>query len=182
MRRLGVISSLVAVVVLSASTASAKVFLTSEEALKLAFPGCKVTRKTLFLTASQLQDASARAGAKVTSALVNPYVASCSGRPTEIAYFDSHRVRTLPQTLMIVIDEANRVRRIEVLSFAEPEDYLPKPAWYAQFTDKVLAPALELKRDIRGVAGATLTARATMATVRRVLATHLVIKSARLVP
>jgi hypothetical protein len=70
------------------------------------------------------------------------------------------------------------VRRIEVLAFREPEDYLPRAAWYGQFLDRELGDGLALKRDIRGVAGATLTARATTDAVRRVLALHRVIAAA----
>jgi hypothetical protein len=59
-----------------------------------------------------------------------------------------------------------------VLAFNEPEDYLPKAAWYGQFAGKKLSGELQLKKAIRPIAGATLTARATTEAVRRVLAIH----------
>jgi len=69
------------------------------------------------------------------------------------------------------------VSRIEVLSFQEPEDYLPLPQWYAQFPGRPLEDELSLKRGIRPVAGATLTTNATLDAVRRVLALHRVLSA-----
>jgi len=163
---------------LAAVPAAAKVFVTVDEALKLAFPGCEVARRTAFLTPEQVKRARELAGAEVPSALVTYYVATRGGQPAGTAYFDTHRVRTLPETLMIVVDPQNRVGRIEVISFREPEDYLPRGAWYEQFRGKALDPDLQLKRGIRPVTGATLTARATTDAVRRVLALHQVLAGA----
>jgi len=152
--------------------AAAKVFLTPEEALGLAFPGCSIERRTVYLTAAQQEQASKLAGQQVTQALAYPYSATCDGKPGGSAYFDVHRVRTLPQTIMVVVATDGSVRRVEVLAFNEPEDYLPKAAWYGQFAGKKLSGELQLKKAIRPIAGATLTARATTEAVRRVLAIH----------
>jgi len=154
------------------------VFVTVDEALKLAFPGCEVARRTAFLTPEQMKRARELAGAEVPSALLTYYVATRNGQPAGTAYFDTHRVRTLPETLMIVVDPQNRVSRIEVLSFREPEEYLPRGAWYQQFLGKGLDADLQLKRGIRPVTGATLTARATTDAVRRVLALHQILAGA----
>lgn len=159
----------------SASPASSKVFLTLGEALELAFPGCDIDRRTVYLTREQLEKARELADAPVERAIVHPYVATCDDKPGGVAYFDAHRVRTLPETLMVAVDAQDRVRRIEVLSFREPEDYLPGERWYAQFLDKELTESLQLKGEIRGITGATLTARATTDAVRRLLAFHAVI-------
>jgi len=167
------------VLLLAAAPAAARVFVTVDEALKLAFPGCEVTRRTAYLTPEQVKRARGLAAAEVPSALINYYVAARSGQPAGTAYFDTHRVRTLPETLMIVVDPQGRVGRIEVLSFREPEEYKPRGAWYQQFLGKTLDPDLQLKRDIRPVTGATLTARATTDAVRRVLALHRILGEER---
>lgn len=160
---------------LTASPASSKVFLTLDEALELAFPGCEIDRRTVYLTSEQLTEARERADAPVERAIVHPYVATCDGEPGGVAYFDAHRVRTLPETLMVAVGPDDRVKRIEVLSFREPEDYLPGDRWYAQFLDQELDDELQLKAGIRSITGATLTARATTDAVRRLLALHAVI-------
>lgn len=154
------------------SSAAARVFLTVEEALDLAFPGCEIERRTVYLTAAELARASELAGLPIAGALVHPYAARCAGEPGGTAYFDSHLVRTLPETLMVVVDPAGKVRRLEVLAFAEPPEYLPREAWYGQFLDQPLSQELALRRRIHAVSGATLTVRATTEAVRRVLAIH----------
>jgi hypothetical protein len=159
----------------AASPAAAKVFLSVEEALDLAFPKYEVARRTAYLTKEQVRRARELAGAEIPSALVTSYVATRGGQPAGTAYFDTHRVRTLPETLMIVVDPQGRVARVEVISFREPEDYVPRGNWYEQFRNQTLDRDLQLKRDIHPVTGATLTARATTNAVRRVLALHRVI-------
>ena len=76
---------------------------------------------------------------------------------------------------MVVVGPAGSIARIEVLSFSEPEEYMPRGHWYAQFPGKALDDELAVKRGIRPVSGATLTARATTEAARRVLALHQVV-------
>lgn len=158
--------------------AEARVFLSVDEALELAFPGCQVERTTVYLDAAQKARVEELAGEPVASAIVYPYVATCDGEAGGTAYFDVHRVRTLPETVMIVVSPDATVSRVEVLSFDEPTDYLPRDAWYAQFQGRKLDDRLALKRGIQPTTGATLTAQATTAAARRVLALHKVLSSA----
>ncbi len=147
--------------------ASSKVLLTVREALELAFPGCKIERTTVFLTQAQKKRAAELARAKVPRSIVYPYRCERGGT----AYFDTHRVRTLEETIMVAIEDG-RIVRIEVLAFREPLDYVPGERWYGQFLQVPLQDDLELGRQIHPVAGATLTARATTDAARRVLAIH----------
>lgn len=173
--RIGTVALAAVLCLCSASPASSKVFLTLDEALELAFPGCEIDRRTVYLTREQLRRARGLANAPIERAIVHPYVATCDGAPGGVAYFDAHRVRTLPETLMVAVGPDDRVKRLEVLSFREPEDYLPGERWYAQFLGKPLTEGLRLEADIRSITGATLTARATSDAVRRLLALHAVI-------
>ncbi len=161
---------------LVAAAAGAKVFLTREEALRLVFPGATIERRTAFLTESQRRQIRDLSGqSDLPAALATFYVATKEGKTAGFGYFDAHLVRTMPETIMVAVDPAGSILRIEVLSFDEPEEYKPRPAWYAQFSGKPLNAELSLKRGIRPVAGATLTARATTDAARRVLALHRVI-------
>lgn len=159
-----------------APTAAAKVFLTVEEALELAFPGCEVERTTVALTASQERRVAELAKVSYRGRVARPYVATRAGELVGTAYFDTHRVRTLRETLMVVVDPQQRILRIEILAFAEPEDYLPRGNWYGQFPGRALDDDLQLGRGIRCVTGATLTARATTDCARRILALHRVLR------
>jgi hypothetical protein len=163
----------------AAATLSARVFLTQEEALRLAFPGAAVAHRSAFLTPAQQKEAQRLSGdTDSPAALVNFYVAtSKEGHAVGTAYFDTHVVRTMPETIMVVVDPAGAIARIEVLSFLEPEEYLPRPRWYEQFAGKALDDELSTKRAIHPVTGATLTVRATTDAARRVLALHRVLQA-----
>jgi len=152
-----------------------KVYLTPEEALALAFPGCVVERRTEYLDKAEEKRVEALARAELEARVVRPYVATRDGKLVGTAYFDAHRVRTKNEVLMLVVGPDERLKRVEVLSFAEPLEYLPKPAFYAQFAGKKLEDGLAVGRDVRGIAGATLSAGATSEAVRRALAVHRVL-------
>lgn len=174
--RLAPLLGLGAVLLCLAAPVEARVFLTVEEALDLAFPGCEVERQTVYLTEAQLEAAREESGVDLPGALVYPYRATCDGRPGGTAYFDTHRVRTLPETLMIVVSPEDEVRRLEIVAFREPLEYIPPGPWYEQFLGEELSGDLRLQGEIRAVTGATLTARATTDAVRRALAIHRVIE------
>lgn len=160
----------------SGAPTAAKVFLTVEEALELAFPGCEVERRTVYLTEAQERRVAELARVDHEGRVARPYVARKDGVLVGTAYFDTHRVRTLRETLMVVVDPQQRIRRVELLAFGEPEDYVPRAAWYAQFPGRALDDELVLGRGIRAVTGATLTARATTDCARRTLALHAVLR------
>jgi Na+-translocating ferredoxin:NAD+ oxidoreductase RnfG subunit len=163
---------------LSAGGAGAQQVTTQEQALARAFPGADtIERRTAYLDEAQLADAGRRAGkgVDVRQSVVTYYVALENDRPVGVAYFDNHRVRTLPQVIMVLVTPDARIRRIEVLKFMEPPEYRAPPAWLAQFDGKPLAPSLALKRDIVNMTGATLTSDAVTKAARRVLALHAVI-------
>lgn len=164
------------------SGGSGKVFLTVEEALKLAFPDCQVVRSTEVLSEDEEERVEALAGAELDVRLVRPYAAWKDGKLVGTAYFDAHRVRTKNEVLMLVVTPEERLKRVEVLSFAEPLEYLPRGPFYTQFKDKRLDERLDLQRDIRGVSGATLSAEATTRAARRTLALHRVLAERRSPP
>lgn len=161
------------------ASSSGKVFLTKQEALTLAFQGCEVKRSTVALKPEHKLRVGKLAGSKFSKGLVFPYVATRAGKLVGTAYFDVHRVRTLRETVMIVVDPQNRIQRIEILAFGEPQQYKPRAKWYAQFVGHALDKQLSLKHGIKGVTGATLTARATTSAARRVLAVHRVLGEIR---
>jgi hypothetical protein len=148
-----------------------------DEALALAFPGAELERRTAFLDDDVLARASRLAGpdVEVESTVVTYYVAHRGGTPVGVAYFDAHRVRTLPQVLMIVVDPQGRIARIETVGFREPPEYRAPDGWLRQFDERTLDDALSTKGEIANITGATLTANAVTRAARRVLALHRVI-------
>ncbi len=152
-----------------------KVFLTVEEALALAFPACTIERTTEFLSEAEQLRAETLARVELAGRVVRPYLAFKEGALVGTAYFDSHRVRTKNEVLMLVVGPDQRLKRVEVLAFAEPLEYLPKANFYAQYVGRRLDDTLALERGVRGVAGATLSAESATDAARRTLALHRVL-------
>ena len=165
-----------AVLITLPAPASANVYLSVGEALEMAFPECEIERRTIYLTEQQKTDAGGMARVELNSVIIYPYVALKEGRIAGVAYFDSHIVRTLGETIMVAIDPDDRVSRVELLVFNEPPEYIPPEAWYRLFPGQRLDDRLAVNRGIRGILGATLTTRSTTDAVRRMLAIHHVIK------
>ena len=157
---------------------AAKTYMTQQQALDTAFgKGVVLERQTLFLAAGEAKSARTASGVDFDDGLIVRYVGRSRSTVVGYVYFDAHRVRTLPETLMIVVRPDGAVERIEILSFSEPEDYLPKPRWLDQLDGKKLDDELSLKRAIRPISGATLSGRAIVSASRKVLAIHRVIEA-----
>jgi Na+-translocating ferredoxin:NAD+ oxidoreductase RnfG subunit len=178
-------SSRVALVVgllLSGGAVELRAQLSLQEALAGAFPPpATVERRTAFLTSHDLEAIQVKAGKDVpiTQRVVTYYLAKQAGKVLGAAYFDSHRVRTLNEVVMIVVepdpsgrDGGDRIRSVEVLRFAEPPEYHASDRWLDQFKGKPLDQELSLKRSIANMTGATLTSNAIVRASRRVLAIH----------
>lgn len=161
------------------ANAHAQGTLSQEEALRLAFPApVQIERRTAYLDEAQVRQAKSLAGAGVdiTQRVVTYYRGARGGNAVGVAYFDMHRVRTLNEVVMIVVNPGGAVQRIEVLRFAEPPEYKASERWLDQFDGKRLTPELSLKKDVVNMSGATLTSNAVTKAVRRVLALHAVIQ------
>ena len=150
--------------------ANARVLMTQQQALASAFPNATPQRQTYFLTKEQHDAARKESGVDFSEKLVIRYAG-----PNGYAYFDTHRVRTEPETVMIVVDANGAISRVDILSFSEPTDYFPKRRWLDQFLGRKLDPELSLDRAIRPISGASLTGRAIVNATRKVLALHKVL-------
>lgn len=148
--------------------------MTQKDALALAFPDAAPERRTAFLTEAQASAAEKAARAKLESRVWTYYVAGST-----FAYFESHLVRTMNETMMVVVGTDGAVRFVEILSFAEPDDYRASSRWLAQFKKRLLDEDLALRRGLHGITGSTLTAEAVARGVRRALAVHGVLNPGR---
>lgn len=140
---------------------------TQTQALQLAFPGCAFTRKEFFLTDAQAAEVKALSKTDLPGLWFVGYEARKDGRLEGVGFFDTHRVRTENETALVAVGADGRIKRVEVIAFREPQDYAPRQAWVDQFQGKALDDKLSLKRDIRPLAGATLTANALTDASRR---------------
>jgi hypothetical protein len=147
--------------------------MSQQQALESAFPkGTTLVRQPLFLSKEQIAAARKSSGVDFDGELFVRYVGKRGNDVLGYVYFDAHRVRTLPETLMIVISPDARILRIEILSFSEPADYFPRERWIEQFHGEKLSADLSLRKKIRPMSGATLTGRAITNASRKILAIH----------
>ncbi len=144
--------------------------MTREEALAAVFPHAGIEAERVFLTEQQMVRIGELAGGDMESALVARYVATQGGRIVGRAYIDTHVVRTKRESLLISLEADGSVKRIDVTAFLEPTEYQAHERWLQQYDQQTLTDDLAVQRAIRPIAGATLTAGATNAAVRRVLA------------
>jgi len=147
--------------------------MTQPQALASAFPpGIRVVRQTHFLTAAQLAAARKESGLEFSDQMIVRYVGTQADRVIGYAYFDTHRVRTLAETVMVVVRPDGQIDRVDILSFDEPPEYQPKPRWLEQLRGRKLDDDLSMKRSIRPISGASLSGRAIVNASRKVLALH----------
>ena len=162
---------MLALAILPAMPASAKVFTSQNEALRESFPDAtRIERGTHVLRASEVEHLTEVLGSELKSKLVVIHTAWKDDVVLGYAHIDVHNVRTQPEAFMIVVEPGGEVRSVRILAFHEPLDYLPTERWYGQFTGKTGSDELRVGRDVHGVVGATLSARAATNGVRRMLA------------
>ena len=168
---LAALAGVVLAVVPLVAPAGATVFLAKDEALALAFPGNdRIEERVFILTDAQKTEVERRAHAPLASQLWTLHVGWKGGEVLGYAVIDSQVVRTMPATTMVVIDPKGAVRRVDVLAFNEPPEYLPTVRWLEQFPAHGLDDDLKLGAGVQGITGATLSAQSVTAGVRRALA------------
>ena len=154
-------------------SAASEVFHSKESALRLAFPEAdRVTVEDLVLSREEAAKVEREAGAGVESRLVTVYEGREGPHLLGYAFLDTHRVRTLPQTILVVLDPEGAVRAVHLLAFHEPPEYQAPFGWLERLAGRTLDAELWPGRDVDSLSGATLTATAVTASVRRLLAVY----------
>jgi len=161
-----------------ASDVGATVFYSRDEALHLAFPEADRTEaRDFFLTPEQRQSIQKMARSELDSDLVTVYFGYAGERVLGYAIFDTHVVRTLPETFLTVLSPSGAVTATYVVAFHEPLEYLPSERWLKQVDGKSAGDDLQVGQGIAAITGSTLSSNAVMGGVRRALAIHAVLLS-----
>lgn len=157
------------------ATLHAEVLLREAAALDRAFPGETPERRILYLTAEQVAAVEKAARSKLPSPVITTFETRSGNKVTGRAVLDTHVVRTMPVTVLAVIEPDGRLRMALVLQFGEPPDYLPRDEWLKTLESRPLDDDLWPGRGIHKVTGATLTVQALTDAVRRSLAVDRVV-------
>jgi Na+-translocating ferredoxin:NAD+ oxidoreductase RnfG subunit len=140
--------------------------------LQREFPDARFSKENHFLTEEQRERVDELTGQLPPSDLVVSYQVVEDSELKATVYFDTHKVRTASETLLVAVSPAGKVYKVKTIAFGEPREYLPRENWFDQFRHQKLSSGLALKQDIHAVTGATITARKTVEAVRRSLALH----------
>ncbi|BCA79914.1 FMN-binding protein [Desulfuromonas sp. AOP6] len=148
-----------------------KALMSKSEALKLAFPEAeRVETIHLFLSPAEMEQVKKLSGVLPDSPIFTFYVGKKAEQTTGYAAIEAGVVRTLPETVMVVLNTDGTVRFTEILAFFEPPEYMPAKRWLDQFRNIQLSPELRVGGGIHGISGATLSAEAITRQVRKITA------------
>jgi FMN-binding domain len=149
------------------------IFYSKNEAMVLAFgEGAQIENLSLFPDESQMASIQKEAKVKLDSAMFTFYVGKQNDKILGYAAIETITVRTKPETLMIVLTPEGEVCKVVTLAFHEPPEYQPPERWFEQLNGKPLAE-LDFSKGVQGVSGATLSTRAAVNSVRKVIALYL---------
>jgi FMN-binding domain len=153
-------------------TSFATIFYSKNEAMVLAFgKDAQVDNLSLFPDDQQMAAIQKEAKVKLDSGMFTFYVGKQQGKILGYAAIESITVRTKPETLMVVLTAEGELRNVYTLAFHEPPEYQPPERWFEQLSGIPLAN-MDFNKGIQGVSGATLSTRAAVNSVRKVLAIY----------
>lgn len=158
-----------------AGPADAGVIMTEAEALARAFPGLKPERHSRVLTPAQVAQVEKLARAKVLSPEVTYFEAVRDGRLLGRAYLDTHKVRTMPESVLSVVSPEGHLNMALLLQFNDHPDYVPAPAWLRTLQGKQLDDGVAPGQGVPNIMGSTLSTVALTAAVRRAMAIEVVV-------
>ncbi|WP_394752375.1 FMN-binding protein [Crenothrix sp.] len=148
------------------------IFYSKNEAMELAFgKDAQVEVQSLFPDEQQTASIEQQAKVKLGSGMLTFYVGKQQDKILGYAAIESITVRTKPETLLIVLTPEGELRNVTTLAFHEPPEYQPPERWFEQLYKKPLAD-MEFNKGIDGISGATLSARADLDSVRKIMAIY----------
>ena len=142
----------------------------TEVVSEIAPKACKLKKENLYLDKEQQKEIEKISGVKLYGRLALRYFCE---QENIYYYIDSHIVRTLNETVIIKVQN-NKVSEYVVSSFNEPQEYKAPTKWLDQFIQKA-HNKYTLRENIDALSGATLTAKASVDTVNKILALHKVL-------
>lgn len=155
---------------LMTTSAYAKIYYSKQEAMELAFgEGAEVNNLSLFLKTTKLRKFSNWRA--LTDSALFTFTWEKAGEILGYAAIETHKVRTKPETVLIVLDAQGQLTQVQTLAFHEPPEYEPTKRWYAQMYQLPL-DEISFRAKVQGISGATLSSRAAIDSVRRVLAVY----------
>jgi len=141
-----------------------------DDALARAFPGARIEKRSLALSATDVKAVEARARARCEPRLLIAYVAWRGDTLAGAAWTDRRVIRTREAVLLLSVAPDTSISRVDVIAFFEPPEYLPASRWLGLFAGRGSHKPLTPQRPVPDIAGATLSSRAVNESARLALA------------
>lgn len=161
---------------LVAGTASARVYRTDAEALKETFRDAEAVEERKIVLSREDRAAIEKAlGCKLSDVVMGAadsmtfHVGMRGGKTYRHACAITALARSEPMRLLVVLSAEGAVESVETLAFHEPPQYKPSAKFLAQFPGGSPEHPPEHRRNIRNIAGATITSRQASRAVHLVL-------------
>jgi hypothetical protein len=152
------------------------VFLTDQQALKLAFPDAdRIRGLPIRLTPEDIAAIEHAAGVPLLLGWTRCFQGSSNQRIVGYACIDNMIGKAKPITYIIRIDHPDgRIARLEVMEYREAIGAeVSSPPFVSQYRGKSADDPLQLKQDIRNISGATLSGRGLTDGARKILQLYL---------
>lgn len=150
----------------------AKTFLSEDEALRLAFPAAaSIELKRTAATNAQRERIGALTGIESPNRFFKYFEARSGGGVDGYAVVGDVLGKHQPITYMMAFGPDHTIRAIEILVYRESYGHeIRADRFRRQFLGKGIDDSLELNRDIRNIAGATISCRSILRAARENLA------------
>ena len=160
------------VLIAASASSSATVFYSKTEAMEMAFgAGAMIESLSLFPDDAQTAKIQQIAKVNLESGMFTFYVGKHQDKILGYAAIKSTQVRTKPETLMIVLTPEGELSKVVTLAFHEPAEYQPPDTWFEKLYKRPLAD-MDFNKGVDGISGATLSTRASLTSVRKVMAIY----------
>jgi Na+-translocating ferredoxin:NAD+ oxidoreductase RnfG subunit len=158
----------------TAVVARAEIYLSSDEASKIIFPGLKMARRDLQLTDDQIRTIEKGSGENVRNKNISFFL----GRQKEVVFIDQVLGKHEFITFAVGIKPDGTVTGVEILEYRETYGSQVKNVdWRKQFIGTNKKSLLKLETDIKNISGATLSSAHVTAGVRRLIHTYEAVRS-----
>jgi hypothetical protein len=149
----------------------ARVYLTEEDALRIAFPeATRLSERVFEIGDGKREELAEQLGYKPRERGVIFYEASKDGTVIGHALVMDEIGKHLPLTFLVSIQPGGKVDQVMLLAFREPRgDEVKSPIFLRQYRGKTVVDPIRRNRDIRNISGATMSVDAMNRGLRRAL-------------
>jgi thiamine biosynthesis lipoprotein len=158
--------------IFSAPSAQANEYLTQEKALELAFPGADlITPQTVLLTKEQREQIGKMTQQTAVTPKFDYHTGLAKGVTQGYAVFGDASSKSDPFSYMLVLAPDCSIRMVEILTYSGIRGHeVRQKGFLNQFKGKTAQDKIQLRSDIKNMAGATISCQSLTDSIRQRMA------------